>query len=362
MIFIVKLGKETPMLTKSAKMRLLKSSVDVMLLASLSLTGVAASAQNTVIPSQNSSKPVQGAPIATVQEPQAQTLQPMPNLEPIPVPTPMSVKDYYSAKMTPKEIEDVKKREVNREEAAARVSISGSVVAKTISLDLQGSSRPHKIRIAQGYGTSVVFVDSTGSPWPIRRVDNFNAAALGLLGFEGEKSPTKDCHTDTVNSFSVFAISRFDSGVINVFLCDTAVPVVFDFNSDAKAKDVDNPVEVRALSKGPLAKAEPVVYDGRPTYSSILLALLDGQIPAVAQPLLSGHPQMQAWNLAVNSEKNGNGRILLKTDLTIFSPAPIEQRSGANGVSAYLMPATPVVLVSDKSGRVLSVILADKPI
>ena len=283
---------------------------------------------------------------------------PNPNPEPIPIPSPMSVDDYYEGRLTPKEISDIKKREIDREQASSRVSISGNVVAKTVSLNLQGSNKPHHIRIAQGYGTSIVFVDSTGSPWPIRRIDNFNASSLGLLGFEGQTNTNKDCRTDTVNSFSVFAKSRFDSGVINVFLCDTPVPVVFDFNSDVKAKDVDNPVEVRIGSRGPLAKTDSFVSDGRPTYSGVLLSLLDGQPPVGSIPLASGHPSVFAWSVGNNS--NGTGKILLKTSMTIFSPAPIESRSGANGVSTYLMPATPVILVSDSSGRVVSIVLSEK--
>jgi intracellular multiplication protein IcmK len=61
--------------------------------------------------------------------------------------------------------------DVSQRAAAIPANVPPKPVSTTLMINLAPGTTPPAIRLAQGYVTSLVFVDSTGSPWPIAAYD-----------------------------------------------------------------------------------------------------------------------------------------------------------------------------------------------
>jgi intracellular multiplication protein IcmK len=178
------------------------------------------------------------------------------------------------------------------------------------------------IRLSAGFITSLVFVDSTGAPWPI---DSYSLGNPSAFNIQWDKKS---------NILLVQAITAHRMGNLAIILKGLNTPVMLDLNPGQAAMDVR--VDLRIPGFGPQAKPAVDILPG--TESPALLALLDGIPPQGARSLKSSACENCAWLV--------DKKLYLRTQFSVLSPAWISTLSSADGTHVYEMQLTPLVLAT----------------
>lgn len=224
--------------------------------------------------------------------------------------------------MSPNQIKRL--RELFNQTQAAAATTPGTPPRPTISsqyVRLEPGATPTVIRLAQGYVTTLAFLDSTGQPWP---VDNYDIGNPQAFNIQWDKKS---------NLLMVQATSLYNVGNLAVQLRGLETPVMVTLISGQKA--VDYRVDLRVPGNGPNAKA--LLGRSLPQSANpVLLNILEGVPPAGSTVLKVSGGLVQAWLM-------GN-RFYLRTRLTLISPAWIATMSSPDGMKAYEMPKTPLIL------------------
>lgn len=224
--------------------------------------------------------------------------------------------------MTPAQIQRL--RALFNQTQAAAAATPGTPPRPTISsqyVKLEPGATPIVVRLAQGYVTTVAFVDSTGQPWP---VDNYDIGNPQSFNIQWDKKS---------NLLMIQATALYSVGNLAVQLQGLSTPVMVTLISGQKA--VDYRIDLRVPGNGPNAKAllgRALPDSADPT----LLNILEGVAPQGSTTLkVSGGPA-QAWYSA--------NHLYLRTRLTLISPAWIATMSSPDGMKAYEMPKTSLIL------------------
>ena len=192
-------------------------------------------------------------------------------------------------------------------------------------VNLSPGATPPIIRLAAGFVSSLVFLDATGAAWPIESYDLGDPKSYNI---QWDKKS---------NMLLVQAISEYKSGNLAVMLRGSNTPIMLTLLPGQRA--VDYRVDLRVPGLGPNAEpaAMPETLPG--ASNPILLDVLNGIAPVGARALKVQGRDCSIWLL--------NNKIYLRTRLTILSPAWISSLSSADGMHAYEMRQTPVVLASE---------------
>lgn len=191
-------------------------------------------------------------------------------------------------------------------------------------VNLSPGSTPPVIRLAQGFVSSLVFLDSSGAPWPISAYDLGDPSAFNI---QWDK---------TSNTIMIQASKLYNYGNLAVRLRGLNTPVMLTLIPGQKA--VDYRVDLRVQGYGPNAKTMPLEEGIPPSASELLLHVLDGVPPPASKRLIVTGGDARAW-LA-------NDRMYVRTNLTILSPGWLGSMTSADGTHAYEMQKSPVLLVS----------------
>lgn len=227
--------------------------------------------------------------------------------------------------LTPDEILRIKQLYYTNE--LAEVSSPGTPPKPTATsqfVNLSPGSTPPVIRLSQGFVSSLVFLDSTGSPWPIAAYDLGDPSSFNI---QWDK---------TSNTLMIQATKLYNYGNLAVRLKGLNTPVMLTLIPGQKA--VDYRVDLRIEGYGPNAKSMPMDNGLPPSASDILLHVLDGVPPQGSSRLVVSGGDARAWLL--------NEKMFVRTNLTILSPGWIESMTSADGMHAYEMQKAPVLLVS----------------
>lgn len=196
-------------------------------------------------------------------------------------------------------------------------------------VDLSPGSTPPVIRLSQGFVTSLVFIDSTGAPWPIESYDVGNPSAFNI---QWNKKG---------NTLMVQSTVLYNYGNLAVKLKGLDTPVMITLIPGQKV--VDYRVDLRVPGLGPDAK--PLPTESLPQGSSTkLLNVLDGIAPSDSKPLKVEGGDCQAWLV--------NDTLFVRTRLHVISPGWKATLSSADGMHAYEMQPTPMILVSQNGQMV----------
>ena len=227
--------------------------------------------------------------------------------------------------MLPMSPEQIKRlRELFNQTQAAAATTPGTPPRPTISsqyVKLEPGATPTVIRLAEGYVTTLAFLDSTGQPWP---VDNYDIGNPQAFNIQWDKKS---------NLLMIQATSLYNVGNLAVQLRGLETPVMVTLISGQKA--VDYRIDLRVPGSGPNAKA----LLGRNLPQSAdpaLLNILEGVPPAGNTVLKISGGLAQAWLVG--------DHLYLRTRLTLISPAWIATMSSPDGMKAYEMPKTPLIL------------------
>lgn len=227
--------------------------------------------------------------------------------------------------LTPEQILRVKQMYHTIEQAnTAAVGTPPKPIATSQIVNLSPGSTPPVIRLSQGFVSSLVFLDSTGAPWPISAYDLGDPTAFNI---QWDK---------TSNTLMIQANKLYTYGNIAVRLQGLNTPVMMTLIPGQKA--VDYRVDLRVQGYGPNTKNLPMDNGLPPSASDLLLHVLDGVPPAGSARLTVSGGDARAWLL--------NGKMFVRTNLTILSPGWLGSMTSADGMHAYEMQKSPVLLVS----------------
>ena len=227
--------------------------------------------------------------------------------------------------LTPEQL--VQLRQMQQTVEYAKASTPGTPPKPTATsqlVNLSPGSTPPVIRLAQGFVSSLVFLDSTGAPWPISAYDLGDPSAFNI---QWDK---------TSNTLMIQAMKLYNYGNLAVRLKGLNTPVMLTLIPGQKA--VDYRVDLRIQGYGPNAKDMPLEVGIPPSASELLLHVLDGVPPPGSQRLVVSGGDARAW---IISEK-----MYVRTNLTILSPGWLASMTSADGTHAYEMQKSPVLLVS----------------
>ena len=227
--------------------------------------------------------------------------------------------------LTPEEIIKVKQQyQTNEYAQASPVGVPPKPTATSQFVNLSPGSTPPVIRLSQGFVSSLVFLDSTGSPWPISAYDLGDPSAFNI---QWDK---------TSNTLMIQATKLYTYGNLAVRLRGLNTPVMLTLIPGQKA--VDYRVDLRVQGYGPQAKSMPMEEGIPPAANDVLLHVLDGVPPDGSTRLTVSGGDARAWLL--------NDKMFIRTTLTILSPGWIGSMTSADGTHAYEMQKSPVLLVS----------------
>lgn len=218
-------------------------------------------------------------------------------------------------------------KQIYESQEFAQTSTAGTPPKPTATsqfVNLSPGSTPPVIRLSQGFVSSLVFLDSSGAPWPISAYDLGDPSSFNI---EWDK---------TSNTLMIQALKLYNYGNLAVRLRGLNTPVMLTLIPGQKA--VDYRVDLRIQGYGPNAKSLPLEQGLPPSANSVLLHVLDGVPPAGSQRLTVSGGDARAWLL--------NDKMFVRTNLTILSPGWIGSMTSADGMHAYEMQKSPVLLVS----------------
>ncbi|HHF7373521.1 DotH/IcmK family type IV secretion protein [Legionella bozemanae] len=221
----------------------------------------------------------------------------------------------------------VQLRQISETMEYAKASPAGTPPKPTATsqfVNLSPGSTPPVIRLAQGFVSSLVFLDSSGAPWPIAAYDLGDPNSFNI---QWDK---------TSNTIMIQAMKLYNYGNLAVRLRGLNTPVMLTLIPGQKA--VDYRVDLRVQGFGPNAKTMPLETGIPPSASELLLHVLDGVPPPGSKRLNITGGDARAW-LA-------NDRMYVRTNLTILSPGWLASMTSADGTHAYEMQKSPVLLVS----------------
>lgn len=227
--------------------------------------------------------------------------------------------------LTPEQIVTLKQMLHTTEFAGeSPVGVPPKPTATSQFVNLSPGSTPPVIRLSQGFVSSLVFLDSTGAPWPISAYDLGNPSAFNITW---DKSS---------NTIMIQAHKLYTYGNLAVRLKGLNTPVMLTLIPGQKA--VDYRVDLRVQGYGPNAKMMPVNTGLPDGADEILLHILDGVPPPGSTRLSVSGGDARAWLY--------KGKMLIRTNLTILSPAWMAIMTSGDGMHAYEMQKSPVLLVS----------------
>lgn len=227
--------------------------------------------------------------------------------------------------MTPQQILQLRQQiDLAQRAAAVPANIPPKPLSSTLMLNLAPGVSPPAIRLAQGYVTSLVFVDSTGAPWPVTSFNIGNPKAVNMQ-WDGKS-----------NIVMLQAMMPYSHGDMVVQLKDLPTPITLELVSGQRV--VDYRVDLHVPGIGPNTKELPTGTPLPGSASQLLLGVLDGVAPAGSKALAVRGADANAWLLGE--------KIYLRTRFTLLSPGWMGKMVSPDGMNAYELPKTSSVLIS----------------
>lgn len=198
--------------------------------------------------------------------------------------------------------------------------------SKTDQVSLAPGATPPVIRLQAGFVSTIIFLDSTGQPWPIEAYDNGNPNAFNI-NWDQKSNPS---------TLLIQSQGDYTPANLVVMLKGLHTPVVLTLLTGQAA--VDYRVDLRIPGRGPNAS---VFYNSLPNQASpVLMSVLDGAPPYGAKKLQVKGGDAQAWLIG--------GSLYVRTSYTLLSPGWVSTMSSSDGTHAYKLMPVPVLLVSEQ--------------
>jgi intracellular multiplication protein IcmK len=235
--------------------------------------------------------------------------------------------------MTPEQIHRLRQiYDAQQFAAAAAAGTPPRPTATSVYVNMSPGATPPVIRLADGFVTSMVFLDATGAPWPIEALDIGNPQVFNI---QWDKKS---------NILMIQANTLYTYGNLAIRLRGLNTPVMLTLIPGQEI--VDYRVDITVPGYGPEAKPLPIDTGLPPTETPLLLQVLDGIPPQGSKALTVMDELGQAWVLGE--------KMYLRTPYTLLSPGWLATMSSADGTNAYELQKAPMVLMA-KNGKMMHV-------
>ena len=227
--------------------------------------------------------------------------------------------------LTPQQV--VKLRQLidqSQRAAAIPATVPPKPVSSTLIMNLAPGTTPPAIRLAEGYVTSLVFVDSAGAPWPISSYDVGNPKAATIQW--DQKS----------NILLIQATSPYGDSDLIIRLAGLPTPLTLELVAGQRVVDYRTDIHVPGI--GPNTKDLPIGTALPGSSNQLLINVLDGIAPPGSKPLSVLGGDCLAWLLG--------DRMYLRSRLTVLSPGWTGRMVSPDGMIAYEIPKSSTILVS----------------
>jgi intracellular multiplication protein IcmK len=208
--------------------------------------------------------------------------------------------------------------------ASIPATVPPKPVSTTLMINLAPGTTPPAIRLAQGYVTSLVFVDSTGAPWPVAAYDIGDPKTANIQ-WDGKS-----------NVMLIQATSPYGDSDLVIRLTGLMTPLTLELVSGQRVVDYRTDIHVSGL--GPNSKDLPTGTPLPNSANQLLLGVLDGIAPPASKTLTVKGGDCQAWLMGE--------RMYLRTRLTVLSPGWVGRMVSPDGMYAYEIQKSSSVLVS----------------
>jgi len=198
------------------------------------------------------------------------------------------------------------------------------------NVPLDPGVKPVSVKVSYGHITTINILDTTGEPWPIEDI-----------AWAGNFEIIETTAGKISNIIRVTPQSEFAAGNMSLKLLGLQTPVilVLDTSRDMVHYRLDAVIpEVGPLGKAPIIQAGVTLAAGDQDMTSIL----EGIIPPGAERLSVAGADTRT------SAYNYNGLTILRTPLSLLSPAWESSVSSSDGTHVYAFRETPVVLLSER--------------
>ena len=266
-------------------------------------------------------------------------IAPMPPLTP---PSAFSQAEQVVSPFTNQEIVRLRKQLDNTRKAKAFRPVRSVPRIRSVSVDLAPGSAPPIVVTLPGEMSALLFMDSTGAPWPLAVVPRVsNTDLFDVEWLQGTPSVI------------VSALSSYEDGNIIVYLQGLATPIVIKVASgepDSKEKNrvVDGRLDLRVPGRGPNAHA-PLLGPGKiALYDNTMQAFLDGIPPKDAQ-----HVEAQGGDVRIRTQVWQMGGVMYVRTPYEIQTAFDQSIASGDGTRVYRLAPTPYVTLSDEGRSVM---------
>ncbi len=207
--------------------------------------------------------------------------------------------------------------------------------SSALVVDLSPGATPPVVRLSEGYVSSLIFLDKTGAPWPIKAYDIGDPNTFNVTWNNGQKNMS--------HLILVQPMKQYKTANMAVILQGLDTPVMITLLSGQRAADYRVDVHVPRL--GP--KARPMAQsDAGLSTDNDLINVLNHLAPPHSKALSVVGGKVEAW-------LRGD-RLYIRTPLTLVSPGWLGKISSAdNHMHAYVLPPTSAILAL-KNGRTIT--------
>ena len=236
--------------------------------------------------------------------------------------------------LTERQILEIR-RMFNKTEKAKSVTedVPPKPTASAMVVDLEPGATPPVIRLSSGFISSLVFLDMTGAPWPIKAYDVGDPKSFSVQ-WEPQKSASDS--TGMGNTLLIQSNVMYKQGNLAVVLKGLNTPIMLTLVPGQKV--VDYRVDVQIPKHGPYASYS----EGRlpNNASSDLVGVLNHIAPKGAKVLDVKGGRAEAWLK--------HNKLYIRTPYHVISPSWQSTMSSSDGtIRAYSLQPTSVVLALD---------------
>lgn len=258
----------------------------------------------------------------------------------------IAFKDSLKA-MIPLSPEQINKFKDAKDEATEAIVSrpTATLSNKSSNITLKPGAETSNLTLVPGYVSTLVFVDSSGAPWPITSFTVGNPAWFNLVkpdGLESGNMLTINARQNHVNSNIVITLAKHASPII----------IQLDADVDASKTNVhaDGLVSYRIDERGPNALIPVIGTSIKSPVTEEMTAFLDNVPPPEAKLLKTdAGSEVSVWSFA--------GKFYLRSPLMLQWPAWSRVVQGHN-ITVHEIPQTPSIVVSD-NGRQRTINIGD---
>jgi intracellular multiplication protein IcmK len=234
---------------------------------------------------------------------------------------------------SPEEIREFRERADSRERAMADPP-PGTIRTRTVSLSLEPGFRPPVVTLTPNLVTALVFLDSSGSPWPV------SASVLG----SDELFSAEVIADEARNRVVLSPVGSHGSSNLVLALEGHEIPLVIRLDtsdvSGVGGSSVDGLIIFSIAGRGPRAAPELTSAPAAPPVSPELYGILDGIRPEGSTALVSDPP------LDGTEFIRSGTSLFVRTRHALVWPATRARVSGAGGWTVYEAPIEGTALIS----------------